>query len=494
MTGTTGGTAGKARDQLAKLEQEIEALRDENRRLGEQVKRLVRTDMLLNQSRSELDRQLLLYRKLYELGKQSSVTLDVQQILQLTTEFVIYVLNFERCLILLRDEAGAFRVRHHDGYYEEEQVASVECLTIEGTDPFLNGLSGDLEAIVAPLESEDATLCRLKSAMGMDEYFGFPLRSTGLEVIGLMFGGNSLALTQYQTRVHEDAEVIISLANLAGQLSSTLQNLAFYEALENERLGLEMKVEERTRELELANQHKSEFLANMSHELRTPLNAIIGFSEVLLMGMFGSLEEKQEEYLQDILASGKHLLSLINDILDLAKVEAGRMELESAIVSLPDVIQSSVTMVRERASNHGISLSYDLEVDVDLIEADERKLKQVLFNLLSNAVKFTPDGGRVSICGSRREGYVDIAIIDTGMGISPEHLDLIFEEFRQLSDSSGRSHEGTGLGLALTRRLVELHGGEIWVESELGKGSTFTFSLPMRVSAMELGEAEDWNS
>jgi signal transduction histidine kinase len=243
---------------------------------------------------------------------------------------------------------------------------------------------------------------------------------------------------------------------------------------------LERKVEERTEQLAAANQHKSEFLANMSHELRTPLNAIIGFSDVLLTRMFGELDAKQEEYLNDILSSGKHLLDLINDILDLSKVEAGRMELEVSEFSLTEAVRNSVTMVRERAANHGIALLYEVEPAADELQADERKVKQVLFNLLSNAVKFTPDGGKVTVRAWREDGQVSVSVADTGIGISPENMDLIFEEFRQASDVDGRSHEGTGLGLTLTKKLVELHGGCVSVESERGKGSAFTFTLPVR--------------
>jgi signal transduction histidine kinase len=238
-------------------------------------------------------------------------------------------------------------------------------------------------------------------------------------------------------------------------------------AIENVRLFHE--IEDKSRELELANRHKSEFLANMSHELRTPLNAIIGFSDVLLTRMFGELDAKQEEYL--------------NDILDLSKVEAGRMDLEPSEFSLTEAVRNSVTMVRERAANHGIAISYDVSPEAGEVEADERKVKQVLFNLLSNAVKFTPDGGQVSVKAWREGEDVWVAVADTGVGIAAGDLELIFEEFRQVGDSAGRTHEGTGLGLTLTKKLVELHGGRISVESEPGKGSTFMFTLPARAAA-----------
>jgi signal transduction histidine kinase len=220
----------------------------------------------------------------------------------------------------------------------------------------------------------------------------------------------------------------------------------------------------------------------MSHELRTPLNAIIGFSEVLLQRLFGELNAKQADYLQDILDSGKHQLTLVNDILDLSKVEAGRMELELSSFSLNETINSCVAMLRERASRRGIALEVESDPGIGAIEADQRKVKQVLFNLLSNAVKFTPEGGRIIVRARESGNVVEISVQDTGVGIAPEDQDRIFEEFAQAS--SGKSMEAsTGLGLTLAKRFVELHGGAMTVQSAIGKGSTFTFSLPLRRDA-----------
>ena len=230
-------------------------------------------------------------------------------------------------------------------------------------------------------------------------------------------------------------------------------------------------------ELDAASRHKTEFLANMSHELRTPLNAIIGFSQVLREQMFGELNPRQAEYLDDILGSGQHLLNLINDILDLSKVEAGRMELQSSVFALAPIVENALVTVRERATREGIDLRSQIDPHVGEVEGDERKVKQILFNLLSNAVKFTPQGGRVVVGARPADGRVQIAVQDSGVGISAEDQGRIFDEFYQVA--TGRAHEGTGLGLALTRRLVELHGGKLEVMSAPGTGSTFTFSLPV---------------
>jgi signal transduction histidine kinase len=231
------------------------------------------------------------------------------------------------------------------------------------------------------------------------------------------------------------------------------------------------------RELEAVSQHKSDFLANMSHELRTPLNAIIGFSEVLKDGLFGELNAKQEEYIRDIHASGHHLLSLINDILDLSKVEAGRMELAVAKFDLPTTIDNAMAFVRERASRQGIALDVQVDGRLNSFAGDERRVKQILLNLLSNAVKFTPEGGRISIAALPVDEGVQISVTDTGIGISVENQQLLFQAFQQVRNEDGAKREGTGLGLALARRLAEMHGGRIWVDSAPGKGSTFAFTL-----------------
>ena len=259
-----------------------------------------------------------------------------------------------------------------------------------------------------------------------------------------------------------------------------LRTFATQSALAIQNARLFQEIEEKGRQLEIADRHKSEFLASMSHELRTPLNAVIGFSEVLLERMFGEINPKQEEYLQDVLSSGRHLLSLINDILDLAKIEAGRMELEVTDFHLPQAIDNSVTLVRERAARRSIALDVAIDPELGEIKGDERKVKQVLLNLLSNAIKFTPEGGRVDVHAGMVDGVAEISVSDTGVGIAPEDHEAVFEEFRQVGTDYAKKHEGTGLGLTLSRRFVELHGGKIWVKSQLGQGATFTFTLPVK--------------
>jgi signal transduction histidine kinase/CheY-like chemotaxis protein len=263
-------------------------------------------------------------------------------------------------------------------------------------------------------------------------------------------------------------ESLTLLEMFADQSALALLNAQLYRELE-----------ERSAELEVASRHKSEFLASMSHELRTPLNAVLGFSEVLLEQMFGEVNERQEEYLRDIHSSGKHLLELLNEILDLSKVEAGRMELAYSTFDLHALLDNTASMVRERAALHGIDVSVEVGPDVGLVYADELRLKQVVLNLMTNAVKFTRDGGSVVVRASRTGSEIEITVTDTGIGVPLEDRERIFESFQQ-GGRGPSQEEGTGLGLTLSRRIVELLGGKMWLESEVGIGSSFGFSLRSR--------------
>jgi signal transduction histidine kinase len=287
-----------------------------------------------------------------------------------------------------------------------------------------------------------------------------------------------------------DQRIEVSSHDELGALADEFNRMA--TRLEASYAGLEQQVEERTRELagalaklddqtralEAASHHKSEFLANMSHELRTPLNAISGFAQVLRKGLFGDINGKQAEYLDDILSSSRHLLSLIDDVLDLSKVEAGQIELDVAPFSLPATLERGAVTVRDRADRGGVRISVSSAPGVGVVVGDERRIRQVVFNLLSNAVKFTPSGGVVAVAAERVDGVVRVSVTDDGPGIPAEDQQRIFEEFQQ-ADAGRQQREGTGLGLALSKRLVELHQGRIWVESEVGEGSTFVFTLPV---------------
>ena len=322
--------------------------------------------------------------------------------------------------------------------------------------------SGQIMQMVPVVGNPEAT----PQAVALAQSFGYD----SLVVAPLMREGKAIGVigtTRPEARRFDEEELAL-LRAFADQAVIAIQNARLFR-----------EIQEKSAQLEVANKHKSDFLANMSHELRTPLNAIIGFSEVLMERMFGEVNDKQADYLKDIHESGRHLLSLINDILDLSKIEAGRMELELSSFHLPTALSNAMTLVRERAQRHGIELRLEVDPRLGEFEGDERKVKQILLNLLSNAVKFTPDGGRVDVTARSIDSRVEIAVKDNGVGIAPEDQASLFEEFRQVGSDATRKAEGTGLGLALTKRFVELHGGEIRVESAPGQGATFTVLLPV---------------
>jgi signal transduction histidine kinase len=419
----------------------------------------------LRERTAELTRSVEQLTALGEVSRAVSSTLDVEAVLDTIVSRASLLAGADGCAIYeYEEETALFHLRAA----RDLDTAFVEVLR---AIPLAKGegLMGRAAALREPVQVPDINEPESYQSGVRDAllHFGYrALLSVPLwredQIIG------SLSLNR-KTPGAFPPEIIDVLKTFATQSALAIQNARLFR-----------EIADKSRLLEAASRHKSEFLANMSHELRTPLNAILGFSEVLAERMFGEVNEKQAEYLQDILSSGRHLLSLINDILDLSKVEAGRLELELGRFHLPTALDNALTLVRERATRHGITLTETVDDQVGHIVADERKVKQILLNLLSNAVKFTPKGGRVGLTATATDDGITIAVSDTGIGIAPEDQATIFEEFRQVGRDDARKQEGTGLGLTLAKKFVELHGGRIWVRSQVGLGSTFSFTLPMR--------------
>ena len=408
----------------------------------------------------------------------------------------VYVVDAEDHLIAHPNPSMVLRKLRLDGYAPVREFRSrvqqgkelrglIEARGLEGGDVLLSAAyirSARWLVIAEQPRSESmrpvyASMQRTGLLMGLGLLTAlvvsyFLARHLAEPVLELRRGAAKLARGDLSTRIAvRTGDEIEALATEFNHMADQLQDYT---------TGLERKVAEKTRELEAANRHKSEFLANMSHELRTPLNAVIGFSCALEEQMFGTLNPKQMEYVRDIHSSGQHLLSLINDILDLAKIEAGRMELDVRAFDVRSALENCRTLIRERAQSHGLRLVFDVPEDIGTWVGDERKLKQIVINLLSNAVKFTPLRGEVRLSARRDEEALCVTVSDSGPGIDPEDQALLFEEFRQLEPDAGR-HEGTGLGLALARRFARMHGGDIALRSERGKGAEFTVTLPRRL-------------
>jgi signal transduction histidine kinase/CheY-like chemotaxis protein len=343
----------------------------------------------------------------------------------------------------LSEAAVDFMARHPVGPDRQSLIGRVQ-------------LYGTVQQITDVLTDPDYARVDLQRLSGLRTVMGVPMRLND-ELVGV------LVVWRNEVKPFGERETEV-LTTFATQAAIAILNARLF------------------RELEAASRHKSEFLASMSHELRTPLNAVIGFSEVLLERMFGDLNERQEEYLHDILDSGRHLLELLNDILDLSKVEAGRMQLERSRFSVPDVLDACMAQVSPRAAHQGVELRREVGPDLGLVDADELRFKQVLLNLLSNAVKFTRTGGAVDLRVTTDGSALTVTVTDTGIGIAPEDTERIFESFQQGGRTTAQQ-EGTGLGLTLSKRIVELFGGRMWVDSEVGVGSTFGFTMPIGVPA-----------
>ena len=456
--------AGAARIAVGDLDQRIAvASGDELQALAEEFNDMAR---LLRESYTSLERKV--HERTLELRSaldQQTATADVlrvvssspteiQPVLDAVVEKAANVCSADDVVVRLTD-GSLSRVAAHIGTLPVSDALRVSPRSISG------------RAVVerATIQVADVTSARDRAEFPESAVYGF----RSVVAVPLVSEGRAdgvIVMRRREDRPFTDGEVKL-LETFAAQAAIALRNTQLFQ-----------EIARKSREVELANLHKSKFLANVSHELRTPLNAIIGFSEVLQARMFGELNAKQSEYIDDIYTSGTHLLSLINDILNLAKVEAGRMDLELSRFDVHAAVHGALGVVRERASRQGISLVLEPGEGVGEWVADERKFKQIMLNLLSNAVKFTRDGGRIAVRTERTSSGLQISVSDTGVGIPPQHLETIFDEFRQLAADNPRTEEGTGLGLPLTRRLLELHGGTISVQSEIGVGSIFRFTLP----------------
>ncbi len=362
--------------------------------------------------------------------------------------------------------ASSFVLVHHDGTADDQLVASQGPVTVELIERLKEVGLVRIYPAGAPHVATVDDGTQSAHVLKLIEKEGF----RDLVLVPLSAKDRRLGLLCFLTRSGEVVRdtKLTALASLTSQLAVALRNIQYNEELTR-----------KNEELTHLDQLKSDFMATMSHELRTPLTSVIGYSDMLLSGVTGELNERQSNFVSSILANGESLLNLINDVLDLTKIEAGRLDLNLEAVDLRSALLGVLPVVKPRAADKRIKVSTYLPTDVPTIMADPAKFNQVLLNLLTNAIKYTHENGNVSVEARSQDGFVEIWVTDTGIGISQEDIDRIFQRFTQVDSSASRSQGGTGLGLAITKELVELHGGEIRVQSKLGKGSSFIFTVPI---------------
>ncbi|WP_238613440.1 GAF domain-containing sensor histidine kinase [Candidatus Oscillochloris fontis] len=422
-------------------------------------------------------------------------SLDLNQVLESLLDYLHKLVPYDSANVMLRD-GWIFQVYSLRGYTQLRHQEQVRMIRFDAREHRITReiLETHRSLIIRDTHGYPGWI-ELASVAEVRSWMGIPIMSHG-ELLGI-FSLNKARPDFFTPDAAELAETLATMAAAAitnAQLyAQTQQELAERRraeaALEAERAQLARRVEERTADLRVANAElerasrlKDEFLANMSHELRTPLNTILGRAEILAEGIYGSLTEEQCDAMRSIVESGRHLLTLINDILDLSKIEAGKFELQLGLVDLASLCQASMHMVAQGALKKEITLHCTLDPMIDTIYADERRLKQILVNLLSNAVKFTPVGGRVELEVAIEPDLQSVlfTVIDTGIGIAEPDMVRLFQPFVQIDAGLARQHDGTGLGLVLVQRITEAHGGSVAVQSRVGEGSRFTVRLPCR--------------
>ncbi len=468
-------------------------------------------DRRLKESREQLQRQVVLRTEALKLSEAQKQKLWFQKKIQQAYSELVSRMNsididemLDTCLNQISDVVGAawgsvflWDQQAEDLVEKQHYVAEVVNKWKEQNPACLDRLN-------------DIAYKKAKEALEKNELIRDNIKeepkngifsSLVLMALPLRFQNRSIGALVLAGPREPDDYTLAFLNNSTRQLGVAIHNAMTFEDLVEKSAELEHS----NLELQRASRMKSDFLANMSHELRTPLNAIIGFSELLLDQHFGKLNDVQKDYLSDVLDSGRHLLSLINDILDLSKIEAGKVEVLAENVSIKEILESGFTMIHYKAMKHNIDLALNLDESVpETVWADQQKMKQIVYNLVSNAVKFTPDGGKIELAakkvnrswlrqhvpddfvdddllsqGKEDDPFLLISVKDTGIGIPEEHIKKIFDAFEQLDSSRSKRYKGTGLGLALCKNLVRLHGGLIWVKSKPGEGSTFYFSIPL---------------
>jgi len=458
-------------------EEKNKRLEDIIRQLDEQARIIIKTDLALNKTQEELDKKVMGLYTLHELGKKTGSTFNIDDLFALINKPLVSKLGFSRALIMLKDEASGTIFMKTSIGYSDADIRRIEKQLNKGqvTLPlFKKGgfllVNRDLEKI----EHEDI----LSDIFKIESFLTVSIVVKD-EAVGFILMGN---LSSYSRVTEGDAEL---LSVLASQIGTAIENSRLYTELFDSHQDLGRRVKERTKELARLNEElkrldkmKSDFVSAVSHELRTPLTSIKGYASILMAGKLGEVSPAQKERLEKIDKHSNSLTHLINNLLDIARIESGRVQMETKDISIKELLETIVDIIAPQIKEKNISLKINLNKNVDKIKADEGQLERVFLNLLSNAIKFTPEKGRITIYIKDKDDSIEFSIEDTGIGIPKEDLKKVFEEFFRSENAPAQKIKGTGLGLSLVKKIIEAHKGKLWVDSELGKGTTFIFTIP----------------
>lgn len=461
------------------LQHSLDKLKAAYQDLDEQAKIIVKTDLELSKTEEELARKIDGLYTLHELGRTISATFEPEELFRrIQEEGFISKLGFEKGLVMiLPEDSKELICKVEIGYKPEESKRIKSQVT---TDIILDILKKNRFILTQHLEEANEIQTSLANLFGVISFVVVSLMAKE-QVYGFIFAGNE---SSYNTVTESDVEL---LSILASQISQSLENARLYEQVWRSHHELELKVKERTKELAEANEElihsnkmKSEFVSAVSHELRTPLTSIKGYASILSQEKLGPIPEAVKERLERINKHTNSLTELIDGLLDISRIESGKIEMKMEELKIRGLIDTVFDVVRPQAKEKDIEIKVDIPAEVTQLWADKGQIERVLLNLLNNAIKFTSEGGKVIIRAMEKDGYVQIDVSDTGIGIAETDLKKIFTEFYRADNPINQKIKGTGLGLSLTRRIIEANKGKIWVTSKLGKGSTFSFTLPKK--------------
>lgn len=454
----------------------IRKLKEDIELLDQQAKLIIKTDLALNKTQEELDKKITGLYTLHELGKRVSSLFNVEELFGLITPPFISKLGFQNCLIILKTDTDSFVKKNAIGYSESDVQEIENRLTQEPNSRILFEKGKFL--LVNKAEALEYSEQTLIDIFKLDSFLSLPIIAKN-EAIGFILVGNA---SPFSRITEGDVELLSILAN---QLGVAIENSKLYAELWQSHQELERRVNQRTQELARLNEElknlnkkKSDFVSAVSHELRTPLTSIKGYASILIAGKLGELNPSQKERLEKIDKHSNSLTHLINNLLDISRIESGRIQMEIKEIILKDLLDSIIDIITPQLKEKSLQIRLNISPKITKIFADQSQIERVLLNLLSNAMKFTPEKGRITISIEERGDFIQFNVADTGLGLSKEDIELIFEEFYRVDNEVNQKVKGTGLGLSLVKRIIEAHNGSIWVKSELGKGSTFSFTVP----------------